>query len=688
MPRLRRSAFVAVSLIVLTTLFVAACRSGPVLNGTIYDAYSGKPVPGASIQLGTSQVTTDPNGLFTLSRWSAKDTLAISANGYEPTAVPITSEIVPSAPDATVALFKATIRPNALSGTVTDAYSGQPVEGARVQASDAISATTDAQGHYRLSNVPEAFAVTASAPNYAIANAELRRQTSYDLALRPSVLRGTITDQRTGAPISGATITAGDATATSGADGTYQLDNVPEQATVTFDADGYAALDLPLERTTAADAALRPDVISAQLLDGGTGEPVRFATIVATPEADNEAVTSTRIDNRTDGSFTLDGVPERGTLAVLAPGYKKATLPISDGQVPDSITLEPFVAKGVYVTVAVAAAPDWLDEFFDLIDRTELNTIIVDLKSDQRDDLGVIYYDSQVPIVKELGTAQDKIDMRRLLDEAKRRGIYTIARIQLFSHDNALADARPAWAVKDRETGEVYADRPDEGIRYAYLDPWNRNVWEYNTQLGVEAARLGFDEVNYDYIRYSDWYGKLSGYAKKLEFSQPTDPLNDPEPMYENIVAFMEQAHEQINRAGAFMSIDVFGRVVLGPSMPIAQDIARMAPHTDYICPMPYPSLWWVGMWGFDNPTAHPYEVILGSLQSAEPFFEGKRAQVRPWLQDHTDPWQGSQVVQYGPREVRAQIDAVADFSPRTGWLLYDSANQYKGATGGAVRPQ
>jgi hypothetical protein len=268
--------------------------------------------------------------------------------------------------------------------------------------------------------------------------------------------------------------------------------------------------------------------------------------------------------------------------------------------------------------------------------------------------------------------------------ECKRRGIYVIARIQLFSHDNALADARPDWAIKDAETGEVYADRPGPGIRYAWLDPWNRNVWEYNIALGVEAAQMGFDEVNYDYIRYPDG-SDLETYGQQYIFSQPTDPANNGEAMYANIAEFMKQAHRAVNGAGAFMSVDVFGRVSLKPSLPISQDIARMAQYSDFVAPMIYPSLWWVGYLDFANPTAHPYEVILGTLQSADKHFEGKYALQRPWLQDHTDPWQGSRVVEYGAAEVRAQIDATEDFGKASGWMLYDSAATY---TDAALKPE
>jgi hypothetical protein len=277
------------------------------------------------------------------------------------------------------------------------------------------------------------------------------------------------------------------------------------------------------------------------------------------------------------------------------------------------------------------------------------------------------------------------MDLPGLLAEAKKRHIYTIARVQLFSHDNALADAHPEWAIQDKEKKAVYADYPGPGIRYAYLDPTNRNVWKYNIDLSVEAAQMGFDEINFDYVRFPDWYGAEEEFTQRLGFSVPIDAVNHPEVMYSTLTDFLKTAQPAVNGAGAYMSIDLFGRVVLGKSLTIAQDISTMAQYTDYIAPMPYPSLWWPGFLDFDNPTAHPYEVMKGALEAAAPKFDGKYARLRPWLQDHTDPWQGSRVVEYGPKEVRAQIDAAEEVPSVDGWMLYDSANTY---TEGALKPQ
>ncbi len=738
-------------------LLLVACGGPSVpLTGTVLDAYTGEPVAGATVEVGRAKATSDTAGKYQLAKWSAKGKLRASADGYEPSEIDLAAQPVDQA--STAPARDITIRPNVLTGAVTERFTGSPVAGAIVKVSDTISATTGTDGRYTLAGVPPSFSISVAAPDHDEQTAQVDKTTQLDVDLRSNILEGKVTERDSGKPIAGATVRAGDVTATTEADGSYRAPGVPEGATVEITAEGYAAasetapdaatfdvalrpnvlrgavtdqytgepvasatvkagdttastdaqgnfeLEVDPEGTTVAiaaegyagvtetlrdlaplEVALRPDVLKGSLADGETGKPIKNATVIATETITGTAVAGTRIDNSADGTFSLDGIPEQGFVQVLAPGYLKGVVELKPGDVPAVIKLEPFEVKAAYITAAVASAgPALLNEYLDLIDRTELNSLVIDLKSDLRDDLGLVYYDSQAPMAKELETTAPYVDMQAVVAEAKRRGIYTIARIQLFSHDNVLADARPEWAIQERATGKVYADYPGPGIRYAYLDPTNRNVWKYNIELAVEAAQFGFDEINFDYIRFPDIQDKAS-MATKLRFSQEVDPINNPDAMYGVITAFAEEAHRAVNDAGAYMSVDLFGRVVLGRSLTIAQDIERLAPVSDYICPMPYPSLWWPGYLDFDNPTAHPYEVILGSLKSAAPFLEGKRALLRPWLQDHTDPWQGSRVVEYGPREVRAQIDATEQSGTSAGWMLYDSANTY---TEGALKPE
>ncbi|WP_322496427.1 putative glycoside hydrolase [Chloroflexus sp.] len=674
----------------LIVAVLAGCAVQPViLTGVVTDAYTGAPLSGVTVAIGDQTLTTDEQGRFQTERWRPEDTLALQAPAYEPLNLPLADQLGVGQSGVFTVTITTSLRPNVLSGVVTDLYTGQPISGAqvRLEGNETAQAVTDNSGAYTLAGVPESFTVTVGAPDYAPATETITRATALDVSLRPNTLSGAVTNVYTGQPVAGAKVTVGELSATTGVDGTYQLREVPEQGELTVEAEGFAAVTQPFTRTTALDVAVRPDTLFGQLVDATTGKPVPNAAIIATETLTSTAVGFVRINDSVEGRFRLPNLPERGFVQVLAPGYAKKVIPIEPGNMPEQIALEPFYVRGIYITAAVASVPRLVDRFLDLIDRTELNAIVIDIKSDLRDDLGKVYYDSQVPLVRELGLSTPKVDFASILAKAKERGIYTIARVQLFSHDNALSDARPEWSIRLRSTGEVYADYPGPGIRYAYLDPTNQNVWDYNIALAVEAAQMGFDEINFDYIRFPDWFGTRAEFRDKLMFSEPIDPVDNPGFMFEVILEFMQRAHYAVNAAGAFMSVDVFGRVVNGPSLTIAQDMTRMGEFTDYVCPMPYPSLWWSGLENIAVPVKFPYETLKIAVRNGGRQMIASYAKQRPWLQDHTDPW-SSVVVEYGPAEVRAQIDATEEQpEAAAGWLLYDSANIYKGAFNGAVRP-
>lgn len=667
----------------LVAALICACGGpGADLTGTVVDSYTGKPVAGASIQVGGTTLTTDANGQYRTASWSAQDTLQISANDYEPSSIALSTRPDLAKPQPPQVTLDATIRPNTLRGHITDQYTNQPLAGALITASPAISATTDAEGNYTLKGLPERFTLAITAADHDTIQRPLERTTTFDLPLRPNVLTGQISDRATGKPLADVAVTAGSIAAKTDPQGNYRLAGLPESVDIHIVAEGYAAITRTLGLSTSLDLALRPDVFRGTLVDKTNGAPIANATIIALPQAGASAVASTRIDSSSDGTFALKGFPEQGFLEVLAPGYRKASIAIVPGTMPTKLELEPFSTRGLYITAAVASSSKLVDEYLDLIDRTELNSIVIDLKSDLRDDLGLVYYDSQVPLVKELKTSRDYMPIRDIVAEAKRRGIYTIARVHIFSHDNALADAKPEWAARDRTTGGVFADYPGPGIRYAWLDPWNQHVWDYNIQLSVEAAHMGFDEINFDYIRFPSLeFG--AGDKDRLQLSREPSTAEE---RYANIGAVLERAQHAINDSGAFLSVDVFGYTTYGPGSLIGQNLQIMSQHTDYIMPMVYPSHFNLGELGFDNPAEHPYEIILDSMQRGEKQVAGKRARLRPWLQDFTLTWVPENlIVEYGPAQVRAQIKAVADYRKDAGWVLYDSANQY---TEAALQPK
>ncbi len=683
----------AAFLILLLTAILSACAThNPVLIGTVKDAYTGEPISTASVRVGGTTLTTNANGVFTAPYWSKTDTLAITAPDYESVTLPLQAQPQIVQSNVLTVTLDTALRPNVLRGVVNDTLSGKPLSGASlaitVNVSNTLRTSSAADGSYSFTGVPEQFILDVSAPDYAPLKQDLRRIMSHDLALRPNVLGGQVTDRFSGQPVPGAAVKVGTVQATTGTDGRYKLKDIAEgEKTVEISADGYAPLSEEIGRTTSLDSVLRPDTLRGRLVDKDTTKPIANATLIATATLPGTDVAYVQVRGSSDGSFTLKGIPEQGYLHVLSPGYTKQVIEIKPGNLPSEIALKRFTTKALYVTAAVASSSKALQEYIDLIDTTELNALVVDLKSDLRDDLGMVYYDSQVPLVKELNLSKDYIDMKALVQKLKVKGIYTIGRIQLFSHDNVLADARPDWTVHKKGTGEVYADFPGPGIRYVYLDPTNRNIWDYNIQLGVEAALMGFDEINYDYIRFPDWYGDKASFRDTLQFSEPIDPVTKPDYMYDVLTGFMQQAHRAVNGAGAYMSVDVFGRVVLGPSMTIAQDIKRMGAYADYIAPMVYPSLWWPGAFDIASPVDEPAAVLKAANAAGVEQIQGQYARLRPWLQDHTDPW-AYKVVKYGPVQVRAQIDATEVFDQVDGWMLYDSSNSYRGAFNGAVKPE
>lgn len=676
----------------LAVLVLAGCAAPITLTGTVTDVYSGAALAGVVINTGRTQVVTDASGSFSTAAWSADQALELVASDYERATLQLAG--LPGIGEAgtLTVTVSPSLRPNTVVGTIMDAYNQQKLADVAVAVvlddGTVISTTTDAEGSYKLAGVPADFTLTAQRDGYSGAEEALSRTVAQDIALRPNTLTGSVKDLYSQTPVAGVKVAAGTASAVTTVDGSYMLRDISDDVTdITFTIDGYAVLTATLERITSFDAILRPNTLTGRLIDAATGAPVTNAAILAAESADSTPAAFIRIRDSADGSFSLEGLPESGVVQILAPGYREKVIEIAAGGLSTDIVLEPFYTRGVYITAAVASVPRLVDRFFELIDQTELNTLVVDIKSDLRDDLGLIYHESKVPLAVENNLGAPIVDFNYIISEARKRGIYTVARVQLFSHDNVLSDAFPDWSIRLRATGEVYADYPGPGIRYAWLDPTNRNVWDYNIALGVEAAQMGFDEINYDYIRFPDWFSTRQDFADKLVFSEPIDPANNPDRMFEVILEFMDLAHDAVNGAGAFMSIDVFGRVVIGPSLTIAQDMKRMGDHTDYVMPMPYPSLWWGGFETIAVPVEQPYETLKLAVRKGGEQMAETYGRQRPWLQDHTDPW-SPVVVVYGPNEVRAQIDATEE-QPQAaaGWILYDSTNRYVGAFGGAARP-
>lgn len=340
----------------------------------------------------------------------------------------------------------------------------------------------------------------------------------------------------------------------------------------------------------------------------------------------------------------------------------RAAIPQTESpELPAVWRSKPKAVKGIYVSGAVAGSPAF-KEYIDLVDKTELNAMVIDIK----DVTGNLTYSSQVPLAKEDGATTNTIsNLHAMVQELRAKNIYAIARIPVFE-DNLLPRKHPELAVMDSATGKPWQNYG--GLTWA--NPYKREVWDYNIAIAKEAAQAGFNEVQFDYVRFPS-----DGPMNRIDYGEKTFPTQE-----DTIAGFLDYAHSQLEPLGVYVAADVFGMIGMEDSVGIGQVVSKLAPHLDVLCPMVYPSHYGPGNYGYPNPNAEPYGVVKKAMDDFEAKIgpNNKHLEIRPWLQDFN---MGSPP--YGAEQVKAQIQATYD-AKLTGWLLWNPANVY---TDGALAP-
>ena len=314
-----------------------------------------------------------------------------------------------------------------------------------------------------------------------------------------------------------------------------------------------------------------------------------------------------------------------------------------------------FVAKAVYLNPTTDDGYD-LDRLLALIDRTELNALVIDVKEEG------VYVDTDVALFRDAGTVVPYYDVATVLDALRANDVYAIARLVAFK-DTPLAEARPDLAVLDAATGGPWRDM--NGV--AWVNPFNEEVRAGLIDFAVELAGRGFDEIQFDYVRFP-----TDGDLEAMDFGREvTEAVR-----VETIAGFLGEARENIAAVGATTGADVFGFTLLQDDIGIGQNVAAIAEVVDYVCPMVYPSHFPNGSIAVDgHPNDFPYETIEISLGAGEERVAGARGKLRPWLQDFSLPGMSD----YGAAEVRAQIDAAAKLGVPD-WLLWNAGVVYTSA--------
>lgn len=317
---------------------------------------------------------------------------------------------------------------------------------------------------------------------------------------------------------------------------------------------------------------------------------------------------------------------------------------------PDSI-------RAIYMSSWVAATPSLRAKLVDFIDTTELNSVIIDIK----DSTGRVSFMPQDPYLIELGASDNRVkDMKEFLEMLHEKDIYVIGRISTFQ-DPFIVKKKPEWAVQSKKGG-VWKDR--KGLAFLSVD--NEQVWDYTLRIALDSYAIGFDEINFDYIRYPS-----DGPIADIEYN-----LAEGETRAEKLEKFFIFLDQKLRKEKSIpISADLFGMVTSNTDdLGIGQVLERAVPYFDAIAPMVYPSHYPTGFLGYTKPAEHPYEVIFYAMQSASKRVTAMGYDpnkiLRPWLQDF------NLGATYTKEKIKAQIDA-NEAVGLSSWMMWDPSNKY-----------
>lgn len=307
--------------------------------------------------------------------------------------------------------------------------------------------------------------------------------------------------------------------------------------------------------------------------------------------------------------------------------------------------------NSIYFTGPYLADDSRLERAIKITEDTEINAFVVDVK----DFAGRVYFDTDFDELEDYGAEIKWIDMKQIIKRLHENNIYAIARIVVFE-DPLLVRNRSELALKniDNTIWTTY-----QGM--AWSNPCERQVWEYNLNIAKEAVKIGFDEINFDYVRFPS-----DGNLNNIDYSACRG--KSKKETIENFFSYIEN-----NLSGAATSVDLFGlTTVAKDDIGIGQDIERAGEYFDYVCPMVYPSHFAHGFKGYENPAQHPYEIVYLSLGAAKNR-ENIQKKIRPWLQDFD---LGSV---YEEKEVKQEINATRDALQENyiGYMLWNAENSY-----------
>lgn len=315
----------------------------------------------------------------------------------------------------------------------------------------------------------------------------------------------------------------------------------------------------------------------------------------------------------------------------------------------------PESVKAIYMSSWVASAPYLRSQLINFIDESQINALVVDVK----DYSGLISFDIDDTLIDSYNTDSNRIsDIDDFIKDLHDRGIYIIARVTVFQ-DPLLAKAKPEFAFKRLDNGDIWKDK--KGL--AFIDPQKKDAWEYFARIAERSYERGFDEINFDYIRYpSD--GNISNIDYQLGTKTKTEAMKD-------FYIFLD---ERLRSQNIPISADLFGHTASKNEVPgIGQNLTDSLPYFDAVAPMVYPSHYHRNYLGYQNSAAQPYEVVYNEMSLAREKSKAlglPSSSLRTWIQDF------DLGATYGAKEVRDQIKASYDADVES-YMVWDPKNKY-----------
>lgn len=376
-----------------------------------------------------------------------------------------------------------------------------------------------------------------------------------------------------------------------------------------------------------------------------------------------------------NNNFNLSDIPKTANQKDVATidkkidppaGGEKPIDPNADIEPQKQLENPPSIIKAIYSTAWSASSAKKIDYFIELIKATEINAVVVDIK----DYTGNLSYKNDIELVNKYGAVEIKITKpNALIKKFHDEGIYVIARMAVFQ-DPALVKARPDLSLQSISKNTAWKDY--KGI--SWVDQSSKEVWDYNIAIAKDALSRGFDEVNFDYIRFAS-----DGNMSDIKYPFYNAKIQTKRQVMNSFFKYLRE-----NLPNAKMSADLFGyTTLLQDDLGIGQNIDDVMPYFDYIAPMVYPSHYNKGFNNHTNPAEFPYDVVYTSMlkaqQRLDAFNESTttikmvESKFRPWLQDF------DLGADYDAAKIRAQIQATYDAASttQTGWMLWAPTNIY-----------